>query len=67
MPQKRRKSLRLKGYDYRQPGYYFVTSCSFGREQIFGEIVSTEFVQSAIGIKIAELWEWLPEHFLNVA
>ena len=29
----RRPSLRLAGYDYRQPGYYFVTICTAVRNQ----------------------------------
>ena len=27
-----RKSIRLKDYDYSQPGYYFITICTQNRE-----------------------------------
>ena len=30
-----RRSIRLKGWDYRAPGYYFVTICSQGRRLLF--------------------------------
>jgi putative transposase len=38
----RRRSIRLKGYDYTQPGAYFITICAHQRAQIFGEIVDGE-------------------------
>jgi putative transposase len=64
---KKRKTIRLKGYDYRQPGYYYVTFCSMDRQCIFGEIKGTAFVPNVIGAKINELWQTLPDHFLNVS
>lgn len=36
----RRRSLRLKGYDYSQAGIYFVTVCAYGRACLFGEVES---------------------------
>jgi len=39
-PQKHhRRSIRLKGYDYTQPGAYFITVVTHDRECLFGEIV----------------------------
>ena len=35
---KERKRIRLKGYDYSQNGYYFVTMCAQDREHFFGHI-----------------------------
>ncbi|MCK9560057.1 MAG: transposase, partial [Candidatus Marinimicrobia bacterium] len=32
----RRRSIRLKGYDYLQSGAYFVTICAHNRECLFG-------------------------------
>jgi len=34
-----RRSIRLKGFDYRSEGAYFVTLCTHGRACYFGEIV----------------------------
>ncbi|MCH7781979.1 hypothetical protein IID62_02820 [candidate division KSB1 bacterium] len=31
-----RRSIRLKGYDYSQPGMYFITVCTHNREHLFG-------------------------------
>lgn len=33
-----RKNIRLKNYDYSQPGYYFVTMCARDKQKIFGTI-----------------------------
>ncbi|MEI6285726.1 MAG: hypothetical protein WCP79_04400 [Bacillota bacterium] len=35
-----RRSIRLPGYDYSQPGMYFVTICAEEREPVFGNIVA---------------------------
>ena len=40
--QRRRRSIRLRGYDYAQPGGYFVTICTQGRACLFGEVVDGE-------------------------
>ncbi len=36
----KRKTIRLKDYDYSENGAYFVTICAKNKEHIFGEIVS---------------------------
>ncbi len=35
----RRRTLRLPGYDYTQPGAYFVTLCTHRHRPLFGEVV----------------------------
>jgi REP element-mobilizing transposase RayT len=37
-----RRSIRLKGYDYSQPGAYFITICTQDRACLFGEVVDGE-------------------------
>lgn len=36
----RRRSIRLRGYDYATPGAYFVTICAQGRQRLFGTIAN---------------------------
>ncbi len=36
-PLHHRRSIRLATYNYRQPGAYFVTICTYQRELIFGD------------------------------
>ena len=63
-PQKHhRRSIRLRGYDYTQPGAYFVTLCTQGRECYFGEVVETEMVLNDAGQMIRAGWERLTERF----
>ena len=35
----RRTSIRLKGWDYSEPGAYFVTICTHARTRQFGRVV----------------------------
>jgi REP element-mobilizing transposase RayT len=61
-----RKSIRLKGYDYSQPGLYFITICVQDRKHLFGKIENKEMILNEAG-KIAEAcWQEIPEHFPNV-
>ena len=58
-----RKPNRLKGYDYSQNNFYFVTSCVENRDCCFGEIVSGMMALNEYG-KIAEQqWQWLGEQY----
>ena len=52
----RRRSLRLKGYDYAQAGLYFVTICAHERECLFGEIADGEMVLNEYGQIVREEW-----------
>jgi REP element-mobilizing transposase RayT len=60
------ESTRLKGWDYRNPGYYFVTICTKNRDYHFGHIVNGEMHLSAIGEIAAQCWQEIPNHHTNV-
>jgi hypothetical protein len=61
-----RRSVRLKEYDYSQPGEYFVTICTHNHESTLGEIINGEMRLNEIG-KIAEkCWKEISRHFMNV-
>ena len=49
----KRKSPRLKEYDYSAPGTYFVTLCTYNKKHILGTIVNGEMNYNHLG-KIAE-------------
>jgi putative transposase len=51
-----RKSIRLKEYDYSQPGEYFITICTHNHECMFGEIVSGEMRLNEFGEIAEEEW-----------
>ncbi len=61
-----RRSIRLKGYDYRQQGMYFVTVCVQGRVCHFGEVVEGQMCLSENGRRTQQVWLGLPERFAVV-
>lgn len=66
-PQKHhRRSIRLRGYDYRDPGAYFVTICTDDRRCLFGEIIDGEMYLSDVGQVAQWIWNAIPERYSNV-
>jgi len=62
-----RRSIRLPGYDYSQPGYYFVTVCIHDRKQnLFGNVVDGIMVLNEFGKHTEQCWHDIPKHFPNV-
>ncbi len=56
-PQKHhRRSIRLKGYDYAQPGAYLLTLCTYQRQCLFGEIREGRMYLNQIGNIVAQEW-----------
>jgi putative transposase len=53
-----RRSIRLPGYDYRQPGAYFVTICTYQGEPLFDDPVLKRVAET--------LWQRIPRHFPHV-
>ncbi|MBN2542091.1 transposase [bacterium] len=49
-----RKRLRKPGYNYALPGPYYVTICTFERQEFFENEMNREIVNS--------VWESLPDH-----
>jgi len=62
-----RRSIRLKEYDYSQPGAYFVTICVQNREFMFGDIVNGKMVLNEFGEIVKNTWFDLPNHIDNIA
>ena len=55
----RRRSIRLKGYDYSQGGLYFITICTQNQLCFFGEIENGEMVLNNAGLMIEHQWQKL--------
>ena len=51
--QHQRRSIRLKGWDYRSAGVYFVTICTFRREMLFADESFKQIAENR--------WEQTPE------
>ena len=61
-----RRSIRLREYDYAQPGAYYVTIVAWQRECLFGEVVNKEMLLSNFGLVAKQQWEKLPKRFPNI-
>ena len=55
-------SARLKSWDYRSNGAYFITICTQNRISYFGKIVHSQFVESEIGVLVRQCWYEIPVH-----
>jgi len=61
-----RHSTRLRGYNYSQPGAYFITVCTHRRVRMFGEVVGVEVRPSEAGRMVQSTWDDLPRHFPSI-
>jgi putative transposase len=61
-----RRSIRLKGYDYAQPGAYFVTLVTQGRECLFGRVVNGEMQLNDAGRMVERWWAELGNKYPHV-
>lgn len=62
----KRKSIRLKQYDYASAGWYYVTICTQNRECIFGEIVDGGLILNQAGEMVNRWLVKIPERFANI-
>ncbi|HEX6981428.1 MAG TPA: hypothetical protein VF181_01600, partial [Balneolaceae bacterium] len=61
-----RKSIRLKGWDYRTPAWYFITICTKEKQHFFGEIRKGIIGLSETGIVAYQNWAAIPDHFDHI-
>lgn len=60
---RRRRSIRLKHYDYSQPGAYFITVVTKNRDCLFGKVNCGQMQESEFGKIVQEAWSDLPHHY----
>jgi REP-associated tyrosine transposase len=58
-----RRSIRLRGYNYTRPGWYFLTVSAHGKEHVFGEIDGWDMRLNDFGRIVTECWNELPQHY----
>jgi len=61
----KRKPNRLRDYDYSQDGYYFITICTRGRKEFFGNIREGKLDLNRYGETVNQGWYDLPRHYPN--
>jgi len=62
----RKTTLRLRQYNYSQPGYYFVTLCVKNRECIFGDVKNDVMILNIYGKIAYQYWMDIPNHYSNI-
>jgi len=53
----KRRSIRLKGYDYASAGLYFITLCVQDRVALFGKVVLGEMERNYFGDMVYKEWQ----------
>jgi REP element-mobilizing transposase RayT len=66
VPQRKRRSIRLQGYDYTQPGAYFITICTQDRACLFGKVADGQMQLNDAGKTAEQCWQEIPSHFPTV-
>jgi len=61
-----RQSIRLKGYDYSQPGLYYVTICTQDCDERFGSVKNGKMNLNKAGEMVDAEWNRIPERYDNV-
>ena len=61
-----RRQPRLKCWDYRNPGGYFVTICAYRQRPLFGWLDAGRTKLKPLGELAARHWRRLPDHFANL-
>ena len=51
-----RRSIRLRGYDYSQPGAYFITICTHDRDCLFGDVIDGVMDLTPYGRIVSDEW-----------
>jgi len=60
------ESMRLRNYDYSQPGAYFITICTNNRECLFGNVEKGKMILNDAGNFAGQCWLEIPMHYPNV-
>jgi len=61
-----RRTIRYRGYDYTQPGAYFVTFCAAKGQECFGRIHDQTMVLNPLGQIAHDCWRAILEHHHHV-
>jgi REP element-mobilizing transposase RayT len=62
----KRQTIRLKEYDYQQPGLYFITICCYQKSRLFGQLINGKVILNDAGKIANQCWLNIPIHFPDV-
>ena len=58
--------MRLKEFDYSNPGYYFITTCTRFSKNLFGKIARGKMELNKYGLIVEGAWLSLPDYYSNI-
>ena len=58
-----RRSIRLRGYDYSEDGWYAITICTQGHKCLFGKFANGQIELYEYGYIVDECWKWLARQY----
>ncbi len=61
-----RRTIRLHGYDHSQPGAYFITVCTHGKQSLYGEIVEGQRRMNDAGQLVHACWYGLGRRYSGI-
>ena len=62
----RRRTIRLRDFNYRQPGFYFITTCVENHKIMFGTIANDKMHLNRNGLIVEQVWRRLPQRFPGI-
>ena len=65
-PDHHRRSIRLKDYDYKQTGAYFVTICTQHRACLLGAVMGGQMQLNDAGQVVQRTWDQLPSRLSDI-
>ena len=67
MDQRSRKLNRLRGFDYSQSGYYYITICTKDRIHWFGSAINGKMDYSPLGLFTIRTYINIPQFYTDVS
>lgn len=61
-----RRSVRLKGYNYSQAGWYYITICTQNRRHFLGEVINGNMLLSEAGKMVLQIWNGISTFYKGV-
>jgi len=62
----KRRSIRLRGFDYSLAGWYYVTTCVWKRECLFGQVRDGGMFVNEAGSEVMRAWDEVHRRFGSV-
>lgn len=58
-----RKNIRMQGWDFTSPGWYFITICVKNMKSVFGTVINGRMLLNEAGAIAEKFWREIPDHF----